>query len=53
MLEIFLKGINKRKYLYVNFVSKEDGLLRNRKCSPFDYGVSRKYKDNQVELKHV
>lgn len=47
MLEVFLKGINTKKYLSVDFIAKEDGLLRNRKCVPFDYGESRKYRDNQ------
>ena len=46
MLTVFLEGIHQKKYLSVDFVAKEDGLLRNRKCVPFDYGKSKKYKDN-------
>ena len=47
MLEKFLQAIHEKRYLSVDFIAKEDGLLRNRKCVPFDYGESRKYKDNQ------
>lgn len=47
MLDIFLKGIQGKKLLSVSFIAKEDGLLRVRKCVPFDYGVSRKYKDGE------
>jgi len=47
MLEIFLEGIHTKKYLSVDFIAKEDGLLRNRKCVPFDYGESKRYKDGK------
>lgn len=47
MLSVFLKGIRKKKYLSVDFVAKADSLLRNRKCVPFDYGKSKKYKDGE------
>ncbi|MBE0515583.1 hypothetical protein [Sulfurimonas sp.] len=47
MLENFLQAINEKKIVSVAFVAKEDGILRVRKCVPFDYGVSRKYKDGE------
>ncbi len=47
MLDVFLQGIHEKKYLLVDFIAKEDGLLRNRKCVPFDYGESRRYKDTE------
>lgn len=45
MLETFLKGIQEKRYLSVDFVAKEDNILRNRKCVPFDYGASKRAKD--------
>ena len=45
MLEIFLQGIREKRLLSVDFVAKEDNLLRNRTCVPFDYGPSRKFRD--------
>ncbi|MFZ3053338.1 MAG: hypothetical protein WA099_08005 [Sulfuricurvum sp.] len=47
MLDIFLRGIHEKRYLFVDFVAKEDGQLRKRKCVPFDYGESRKYRDGK------
>ena len=47
MLKNFLEGIHKKRYLSVDFIAKEDSLLRNRKCVPFDYGESRKYRDDK------
>ncbi len=47
MLKNFLEGIHKKRYLSVDFIAKEDNLLRNRKCVPFDYGESRKYRDDK------
>ncbi|MAC82771.1 MAG: hypothetical protein CL624_01415 [Arcobacter sp.] len=47
MLEKFLEGIHNKKYLSVDFVAKEDNVLRNRKCVPFDYGESKKYRDGK------
>jgi hypothetical protein len=34
VLEVFLKGIYKKRYLPVDFVAKEDGLLRNSTWTP-------------------
>lgn len=45
MLKVFLQGIHEKKYLSVDFVAKEDGLLRNRKCVPFDFGPSSRGND--------
>ncbi len=47
MLETFLQGIHEKRYLSLDFIAKEDALLRNRKCVPFDYGESRRYKDGK------
>ena len=47
MLEKFLQAIHEKRYLSVDFIAKEDNLLRNRKCVPFDYGESRRYKDGK------
>jgi len=47
MLDKFLKGIQEKKLLSVAFIAKDDGVLRVRKCVPFDYGISRKYKDGE------
>lgn len=47
MLEKFLQAIHEKRYLSVDFIAKEDNLLRNRKCVPFDYGKSRRYKDGK------
>lgn len=45
MLKVFLQGIHEKKYLSVDFVAKRDGLLRNRKCVPFDFGPSSRGND--------
>ena len=47
MLEKFLEAIHGKRYLSVDFIAKEDNLLRNRKCVPFDYGESRKFRDKK------
>ena len=47
MLEKFLQAIREKRYLSVDFIANEDNLLRNRKCVPFDYGESRRYKDGK------
>lgn len=47
MLEVFLQGINEKKCVTVIFEAKEDGMPRTRKCIPFDYGESRRYKDGK------
>ena len=49
--EEFNKFAEKNKvkcnYKPFTFIAKEDNLLRNRKCVPFDYGESRRYKDGK------
>ncbi|WP_121626785.1 hypothetical protein [Poseidonibacter antarcticus] len=45
MLEKFLEAINNKKLIEVRFIAKSDGQIRERKCVPFDYGVSSKSKD--------
>ncbi len=47
MLKKFLEAIYEKRYLSVDFIAKEDNLLRNRKCVPFDYGISRRYRDDK------
>lgn len=47
MLEKFLQAINEKKYVSVTFRAKEDGMMKTRKCVPFDYGESRKYRDGK------
>ena len=42
--EIFLEAIQKKKIVIVKVNSKEKGMI-TRKCIPFDFGVSRKFKD--------
>ena len=46
MLTTFLQAIHEKRLLSIDFIAKEDNLLRNRKCVPFDFGASRKFKDN-------
>ncbi|CEN93695.1 hypothetical protein [Paraclostridium sordellii] len=41
----FLKAIHNKKIVNIKFNSKEKGLVV-RKCIPFDFGPSRRYKDN-------
>lgn len=42
--EIFLEAIHKKKIVIVQINSKEKGMII-RKCIPFDFGPSRKFKD--------
>lgn len=44
--EIFLKAIHEKKLVEIVFNSFEKGVI-TRICIPFDYGPSRKYKDNR------
>lgn len=34
MLEVFIESINKKKYLSVDFVAKEEDFVISRKCMP-------------------
>jgi hypothetical protein len=45
MKEVFLNALKTKKILTVTFTSKEKGTI-TRKCIPFDFGPSRKYRDN-------
>ena len=45
MLNKFLQAIHEKRYITVYFTAKDSGMTKGRKCVPFDYGVSRKYKD--------
>jgi hypothetical protein len=42
----FIDAINKKKVVEIKFNSFEKGVII-RKCIPFDYGISRKYKDRR------
>jgi hypothetical protein len=42
--EIFILAIRERKQVKILFDSKEKGIIE-RSCIPFDFGLSRKYKD--------
>lgn len=42
--EQFLKAIHEKRVLSVKLISDEKGTI-TRKCIPFDFGPSRKYKD--------
>lgn len=44
MHEIFIEAINKKLIVLLRFDSKDKGEIL-RKCIPFDFGPSRKYKD--------
>ncbi|MGV8086657.1 MAG: hypothetical protein ACP5N1_03430 [Candidatus Woesearchaeota archaeon] len=44
--DIFLKAINDKKIVTVEFNALEKGVII-RRCIPFDYGVSRRYKDDR------
>lgn len=41
----FINAIYEKRILSVEFNSQEKGII-TRTCIPFDYGPSRKYKDN-------
>ncbi|CAD7767225.1 MAG: hypothetical protein DNFNHJIP_00632 [Candidatus Argoarchaeum ethanivorans] len=43
-MNIFLKAIHEKKVLRVKVNSHEKGIII-RKCIPFDFGSSRRYKD--------
>ncbi|MDR6760334.1 hypothetical protein J2Y38_000513 [Flavobacterium sp. 2755] len=43
--ETLLEGIHNKKILILYFMSKEKGLI-TRRCIPFDFGISRRYKDD-------
>jgi len=47
--ESFLKAIQQKRYVEVTFDSKEKGRIK-RKCIPFDYAISRRYKDGLVRF---
>ena len=44
MNEIFLQAINDKRIVNLTFDSYEKGII-TRRCIPFDFGPSRKYKD--------
>lgn len=44
MNEIFIQAINEMKIVDLTFKSYEKGIIK-RRCIPFDFGPSRKYKD--------
>lgn len=44
--EKFVEAINQRKLVKVVADTKEKGIIQ-RKCVPFDFAVSRKYKDGK------
>ena len=44
--ESLISAINNKKIVKLTFASKEKGTI-SRKCIPFDYGPSRKFKDGQ------
>lgn len=44
--DILLKAINNKEIVKVSFNSKEKGLI-TRRCIPFDFGPSKRYKDGE------
>jgi len=46
IFDLFKQAIDEKLILTVSFDSFEKGVIE-RKCIPFDFGPSRKYKDNQ------
>jgi len=44
--ELFLKSIHDKKMVEIIFDSIDKGVI-TRKCIPYDYGPSRKYRDNR------
>lgn len=46
MYEIFIEAINQKLIIQLIFDSKEKGII-TRKCIPFDFGPSKKYKDGR------
>lgn len=50
MILEFINAINNKRVLEVKFNSKEKGVIV-RKCIPFDFATSKRYKDN-IERYH-
>ena len=46
MHEDFLRAIHNKNIIVIRFNSNEKGII-SRKCIPFDFGPSRRYKDKQ------
>jgi len=44
MYETFIQAINQKMIIQLTFNSKEKGII-TRKCVPFDFGPSRKYRN--------
>lgn len=44
MIELFTQAINEKRLVNLTFNSYDKGII-SRKCIPFDFGPSRKYKD--------
>jgi len=44
MKEVFLKAVNEKLIVRVTYVTNNNRIL-TRKCVPFDFGPSRKFKD--------
>lgn len=45
MILEFINAINSKKVVEVKFNSKEKGVIV-RRCRPFDFALSKRYKDN-------